>query len=442
MTLSRVSSALLSFRTLLVRKEIKSSVFLTSDLAIRTILIFLINVAVARYFGPELMGKYALALSIVVLFRNIAPLGLDSVVVKQLVDRPKDGPKILCTVLLIRFLSGFFAFILALVVGAIVGVGAIEWYLLIITGFSSLLLFSESFNAYFQSRVDGKSYAIANSSSYLCSATLVACAITFNLNVYVTTICIISHFPVRLLGFTYLFKKSGGSLSLNFDEFKLETKLLLSKSWPIVAGSFCIGIYMKIGHIILGRFSAIEQVGYFSISSQLTEIWALFPPLVVASFFPGFIKSYNCERPEFLRKSAVLCAYLFWGGIAISILIGLSSNFLVRLLYGNEYIAVSSLLKIQIWSCVFAFLGALISKLIILLEIYMFTLFRHVLGAVASVLSAVYLIPKFGAHGAAASVLFGFLFSSFISIFLYKKASPIRGIICSGIIYPFRFIIK
>ena len=73
-----------------------------------------VGVWVARFLGPEQFGYLSFALAFVSLFSAIAGLGLDGIVVRDLVCDPSGKDEILGTAFLLKFLSGVFTFLTVL----------------------------------------------------------------------------------------------------------------------------------------------------------------------------------------------------------------------------------------------------------------------------------------------------------------------------------------
>ncbi|WP_258074458.1 oligosaccharide flippase family protein [Klebsiella pneumoniae] len=63
-------------------------IWLSGDSLIRLGFGFLISVWIARYLGPHYFGVYNYAFSVIAIYASIASLGMNGVVVKELVKHP------------------------------------------------------------------------------------------------------------------------------------------------------------------------------------------------------------------------------------------------------------------------------------------------------------------------------------------------------------------
>ncbi|EGR3360811.1 hypothetical protein DMJ17_22820, partial [Vibrio parahaemolyticus] len=81
--------------SIISNKYFTSSLWLLAEKLVRMILNLLIGVWIARYLGPSDFGTLSYVQSIVVIFTTLASLGLDSIVVKKLVERERKESDIL-----------------------------------------------------------------------------------------------------------------------------------------------------------------------------------------------------------------------------------------------------------------------------------------------------------------------------------------------------------
>lgn len=73
-------------------------------------LALVVTIWLARYLGPEQFGLLNFAMAFVALFGAIATVGLNSVVVRDLVKFPQETSSILSTSILLQILGGLITF--------------------------------------------------------------------------------------------------------------------------------------------------------------------------------------------------------------------------------------------------------------------------------------------------------------------------------------------
>ena len=104
-------------------KLIGNTGWLFADKILRMGLALVVGVWVARYLGPQQFGLYNYALSFAGLFTVFATLGLDSIVVRNIVRQPAEKDEILGTTFGLRLMGGCFVVFLAVTAVSLVRPG-------------------------------------------------------------------------------------------------------------------------------------------------------------------------------------------------------------------------------------------------------------------------------------------------------------------------------
>src|SRR5512139_3639567 len=135
-----------------------------------------VGIWLARYLGPEKFGIFSYALAFVALFSPLASLGLDDIVVRNLVRDPYSREETLGTAFLLKLASGVLSFVVA--TGTIFVLRAADnqshWLVGIIAAGAVFQAFS-TIEFWFNSQVQAKYSILAKNSAFLiCSALKVA----------------------------------------------------------------------------------------------------------------------------------------------------------------------------------------------------------------------------------------------------------------------------
>ena len=143
-------------------KYFKNTSWLFSEKVLRIVVGLFVSVWVARYLGPDRFGLLSYALSFVGIFAAIATLGLDGIVVRELVKDEGNRDTLIGTAFGLKLIGGF-ATILVLAV-AILFTSNDAYTNVLVFIVASATIF-QSFNVidfYFQSKVLSKYVVIAN----------------------------------------------------------------------------------------------------------------------------------------------------------------------------------------------------------------------------------------------------------------------------------------
>src|SRR6185503_12850140 len=84
------------------KKYATNTIFLFGEKIARVVFTITVWVYVARYLGPEQFGLLSYALSFVFLFNMLADLGLEMIIVKELVENPSKANAILGTTFFLK----------------------------------------------------------------------------------------------------------------------------------------------------------------------------------------------------------------------------------------------------------------------------------------------------------------------------------------------------
>lgn len=396
-----------------------------------------LGVWIARYLGPEQFGLLNFALAFTGLFGAIATLGLQGIVVRDIVRDSDSARLTLGTAALLQLVGGLLSFLLIL--GAIAYLrpdDTLARSIVAILGSMMLLKASDIAVYWFESQVRSKYTVWVQNSVFLVFAAIKVLLILqeASLTAFVWTM-LAEAAVVSLLLLIVLGLRGPALTSLRASVPRAKT--LLRDSWPLILSAIAISVYMKIDQIMLGQMIGDEAVGIYSAAVKISEVWYFIPMAIVASVFPSILEAKKHSEAQYYARLQKLYDLM----VVISISVALPMTFLatplVGLLFGEAYLGAGVVLAIHIWASVFVFLGAASSQWFLAENRQVLSLQRTALGAIANVGLNMWLIPLYGSVGAAiativsqaiAAWLFDLLQSITRPMFFMKLASmnPLR----------------
>jgi PST family polysaccharide transporter len=403
------------------KKILRNISWLFFDRIFRMGMGLIIGAWVARYLGPSEYGTFSYLLAIVGIFTPFATLGLESMVVKELVDSPQRTASIMSTAFTMRFMAGLLSF--AVCVGIFFFLKQAELRVFYIGIILALTLVSQalvSIELYYQSQVASKAAVIAQSIAYILMNVLKVVLILMKADLL--AFAVVTTLEMTLGGLFMLASyKKMTSLRFTFSIDRILARRLLTKGWPLIFSGFMIMIYMRIDQIMLSEMVNDHEVGTYSAALKLSEIWYIIPAIICNSFFPSIIEAKKISRKNYYRRMQKLFDLLFFISVAIAVFVALFSNLIIDVLYGDQYKDAALILAIHIWTAVFVFLGVGSSNFFIIENLQLKGLTRTILGALLNVILNLVLIPKFLAVGAAVATLISQFFSSYGFDLLNRK---------------------
>lgn len=385
----------------------------------RIVITLLIGIYVARYLGPSNYGLLSYAQSFVVLFSAIATLGLDSIVIRDLVRNEKKRDELLGVTFVLKVAGSILLLgMLAVIVRFTTNDNFTNLLILII----ALAIIFQSFNAidfYFRSKVLSKYTVYARTASVVSSAIIKFLLIYFKMGlIYFAAVMVIESVILAIVLIIMYTKQK-----LNIFDWRIKfdsAKRLLKDSWPLILSGIAISIYMRIDQVMIKEMVDTKGVGNYAVAVRLSEAWYFIPTAITSSVFPAIINAKKTGEKLYYARLQKLYDLMTWLAIGIALPITFLANDIIRLLFGIQYQDAAGALRIYIWAGIFVFFGVVSTQYLIAENYTKILFFRTFVGMMVNVILNIILIPKYGINGAAiATVLSQFMVA--FSIVLIPK---------------------
>jgi O-antigen/teichoic acid export membrane protein len=401
------------------RKYFANTSWLLGERALRIAVSLFVGIYVARYLGPERFGLLSYALSFVGIFVALATLGLDEVVVRELIKTPEQREKILGTSFLLKLVGTLLMWAAILVAIPLTENDLQTNILIIIIAFGTVFQAFNVIDLNFQAKVKSK-YVVHAQFVQLIISSIVKIILVFNeapliwfASVYSLDVIVLA------MGLVFAYLYNGDNI---FSwKWSFETsKYLLHDSWPLILAGVVISVYMKIDQVMIKEMLGAKEVGLYAAAVKLSEAWYFIPMAIASSLFPAIINAKVYQKEVYYQRLQKLYDLMVWIAIAIALPTTFLSTLVVEFLYGKEYLGSSSVLIIHIWTAVFVFLGVASSKYLLAENFIKKTFYRTFIGALLNIIMNYYLIGIIGIQGAAISTLVSHFFAAYFYDILDK----------------------
>ena len=401
------------------RKYFANTSWLMGERILRMGVSLFVGIYVARYLGPERYGLLSYANSFVGIFLALATLGLDDVVVRELVKTPEQREKILGTSFLLKLIGTLLMWVAIFAAVPFTENDLQTNILIIIIAFGAVFQAFNVIDLNFQAKVKSKHVVHAQFVQLIISsivkiilvvndAPLIWFASVYSLDVIVLAMGLV---------FAYLYNGE----NIFSWKWSFETsKYLLHDSWPLILAGVVVSVYMKIDQVMIKEMLGAKEVGLYAAAVKLSEAWYFLPMAIASSLFPAIINAKVYQKEVYYQRLQKLYDLMVWIAIAIALPISILSSWIIELLYGNEYLESSSVLNIHIWSGIFIFLGVASSKYLIAENYIKKTFYRTFVGALLNIIMNYYLIGTMGIKGAAISTFASHFFAAYFYDILDK----------------------
>jgi PST family polysaccharide transporter len=385
-----------------------NSSWLFSDKIFRMGVGLIVGVWVARYLGPGRFGLLNFAIAFTSLFGAFATLGLDGIVVRELVKFPEKRDVIVGSAFALKLIAALITFAIVIVAISIMRRG--ETLTIWLVALSAAGFIFQSLNVIdllFQSRVQSKYTVYATNSAFI--------LITFvKVGLLLTAAPLIAFAWAGLgeIAFASIFllvAYRARHMSIRAWRFRLPImRDLLWASWPLILSGISITISMRVDQVLIGQMLNDKQVGIYSAATRIAEIWYFVPIGIAGSAFPLLIESKKQSEDLYYQRLQKLYNSLALLSVTFALIISVLAGPIIKLLYGPAYVFSAGVLSILIWSGVPVSIGCAWSNWM-LLENRTRTMFSfQFIGAALNLILNLLLIPRFGIVGSAYATLISY----------------------------------
>ena len=408
---------------LLKGKMVQNAGWLIGAKVYQMVINLAVSMLMARYLGPSDFGLVNYAASFATLFTAICTLGIDSILVNELLNNRANG-KLLGSAIGLRLCSS------ALSVATIIG---LAWVLnpnepltiTVVAIYSISLIFQcfDTINLWFQSKLLSKVTAIVSAAGFTVTALYKTFLLITQKNVvwFAAAHAVEYSFVAILLLLAY-YKNRPKDQSLRFSG-KLGVQLL-SKSYHFIISGMMIALYGQMDRVMLkAMIDETSAVGLYSCASTISSLWYFVLVAIIDSAKPVILENYKKDKHAFETGLIRLYGVIIYLSALAAIGLSLLSKPLILLLFGKAY--KDAWLALCILSCgtAFAYLGVARSIWLVPQGKQKYAKYIAACGAAGNLLLNLLLIPRFGFEGAAIATVATQIFNNFILGFLIP---PIR----------------
>lgn len=403
-------------------KYFKNTSWLFGEKILRMVVGLFVGIWVARYLGPEQFGLFSYAQSFVGLFTAIATLGLDGIVVRELVKDESRRDELIGTAFYLKLIG---AIAVLIVLAVAIQFTSNDHYTNVLVFIIASATIFQAFNVvdmYFQAKVLSKYVVYANVISLFISSIVKIVLILNDAPLLAFAWATLFDSVVLALGFIYYYVKNSSIFNIKNLIFKRETAVsLLKDSWPLILSGFVVSIYMKIDQVMIQEMMGSEAVGQYAAAVRISEAWYFIPIVIASSLFPAIINAKAHSEELYYARLQKLYDFMVWMAIAIAFPMTFLSDWVIHLLYGEQYFPAGSVLMIHIWAGVFVFLGVASGKWLLSENLQIFSTINTSIGAIVNIWLNYILIPRIGLEGAAWATLISYFMAAYLCLSFWKK---------------------
>jgi PST family polysaccharide transporter len=400
-----------------------------------------VSVWVARYLGPRDFGVLSYAVAFVALFTPLAALGINNILVKELVmDRARER-LLLGSALIARFLGTAAA--IAICVATIyyvqgAGQGADQRLFWAVVALSLATAFNalDVAGLWLQSRQTVRALMMCRMAVTLLAAAARVGAILWDAEVFAFVwIAAAETIAIDIVNLVAYYGTRERPQRWQSDRSTMSS--LFSKSWPLILSSIAASIYLKIDQVMLAEMVSVEEAGVYAVAARMSEVWYFIPQLLAAALFPSLLRTRQVSAELYAQRMRMCLAAFALAALAIALTATIFAYPLVSTLFGAQYAAAAAILQIHIWGGIFIFQRAVASKWMIAENLFVFSFVSHGLGALLNIALNLLLIPRWGGIGSAVATVVSYAGASYLFTFCSRRTWPMARMMTETLFLPF-----
>jgi len=408
----------INFSSAAFKKYFNNTSWLFFEKIIRVVLGAFVIISITNYLGPKNFGIYSYVLSFTGLFTAIATLGLDSILLRELVKKPDLRNDLLGSSFILKLVGAIFSILLLAIAIIFTSHTSLTNLLIFIIAATPIFQTLNIIDFFFQSKVQSKNSVIVQSTSFIITSIIKLLLIYFEASLISFVIFTTFEYLFLAIGYIVMYKsKSLKIFSWRFN--KNIAKTLLIDSWPLMLSGIVITIYMKIDQVMIKQMLNDSEVGFYASAVRLCEAWYFLPMIITTSLFPAIIYAKKVSENLYKNRMQKLYDLLAWSSIGIAVITTFLAKDVILILYSPEFTPAVSVLIIYIWAGVAVFLGVANSQYLIAENFTKISFYKTFLGMIINVILNLILIPFYGITGAAVATLVSYSAATF-SIFFTK----------------------
>lgn len=396
----------------------------TGWLMLGKILSLVVGIFIAKFLGPSNFGDLNFAIAFTAIIAAVGTLGLDSFIIREVLDQPGKRDEILGT-----------AFWMRLTVSIILVPASVLIYiffrsladqqgteLTLIIAFCASALFFKAFNiidSYFQSQVRSKFVVLVQNICLIISSFIKISFVLLKLPLVYFAFALVIDGLMLAFGLVIIYHRENLHIR-NWVFNSSRAKSLLNQSWPLILSAVMVTLYMQIDILMLKYFTGSTEAGIYSAAARISEAWYFIPVAIVTSVFPAIIHARKTDLKRYQKRLQNLYDLLVAISLPVALIVSLGAGTFIHLLYGKQFDGAGEMLSIHIWSGIFVFLGSASGQYLLAEGYTKISFYRTAIGAVANILLNLWLIPLYGGVGASIATLIAYFVTTF-SILLFSK---------------------
>jgi len=408
------------------KKYFTNTAWLFTEKALKMLFSLFIGIWVAKYLKPIQYGLFNYVLSLVGLFAAITRMGLDNILVRELVKGKHKENELLGTAFILKIGAGIVAVIVLTILSRFISKSNFEHILVFIIAIAFIFQPFNVIEFFFQSKVLSKYIAYSNIITSSFSAIIKIGLIFLEAKLIWFAIVVVLDNIFLAICYIYFYKNQQKKLFKWVFNIEL-AKILLKDSWPLILSGITFTLYTNIDKIIIKNMLGNYFVGEYAAASKFVLIWHFLPGVIINSFTPAIINAKKINIVLYYKRLKYLLGLLVFIATLIALVLTVYSQQIIQLTYGNDFLKAGNILKVLSWTNIMVFFSSGWNIWMIIENRTKITLFFQFSKTLLNIFFDIFFINNIGLIGAAYAILISTLIVHIVfPIFIKSQRTAIN----------------
>lgn len=383
---------------------------------------FLVTIVVARALGPVDVGRLAVALSLLALMLPIVGIAVNCLV-RDVVTEPQAANRLYAASMLATgAVSAAIVLVVTTVVILTVGIGTSSGIVIVVVVGSALLRPPQVLDAFFLIRLQSRTAALIKIVALLITGAARLALPVLGFSVVWVAWTYVAEALLASVGIWLAYRRRETNYAWVVDRGRLWS--LLRELAPLLFAASSALIFRRLDQVMLAWLSDLTETGMFAVASSLAEA-PIFPLLAIfMSVQPRLLMLKNTDPERYLVELKQVSRILVLLGYVLTLGLVFVMAPLAPVLLGPEYAGTELLIVILALTTPFVCVGGILLFVTNWDKLYREAVVRNLVAAVLSVGLNFWLLPRYGAIGAAITYSVATIWVFFIGAAVARRTRP------------------
>jgi O-antigen/teichoic acid export membrane protein len=382
------------------------------------VLSFFVYTALARAYGPTLIGTYTYVQTVMLFAVPFLAMGAEGVIIRELVRGHRPRNEVLGTSFVVMSGVGLVTTVLPL---GFIGFSSFGdhtvWQLALFTALSfvptGFLIIEQNLKADVKAKAAVTVRSLCGFLSAAVKLYLISIRAPLQMIVAVTAV------EAFLLSASFITVFQGSGHSIRDWVFNSDYGwFLLKQTLPGMIAAVTVMLFIRANHILLTFLAGFDAVGQYGVAFQVVQLFMVLPHVFFSAIYPRLVHLHAHDEKQYLATFD-LC-YLVFSiiGYAIILFNYFFAAHLVALVFGSRYAPAGDLIVILSIANLINYLAGVRGRLIDIGNMTHYHVWNASAGLIVLVPISFYLIPRYGAIGAACSIAVASFVTAILTSFM------------------------